>query len=92
MRSGTRPRRGWPTRGLLGPDGVATEAGVAMHRDIEHATDVAAARPWAGLGDDEASELADLLLPVARACAQVLPVPNPVGVPAPAAPAQRPAQ
>jgi hypothetical protein len=91
------PARGWSDaewdaaaarlaeRGLLGPDGVATEAGVAMHSDIEYATDVAAARPWAGLGNDEASELADLLLPVARACAQVLPVPNPIGVPAPAA-------
>ena len=92
-----QPARGWSDaewdaaaarlteRGLLGPDGVATEAGVAVHSDVEFATDVAAARPWAGLGDDEARELADLLLPVARACAQVLPFPNPIGVPAPAA-------
>jgi hypothetical protein len=96
-RAQMQPARGWSDeewdaaaarltlRGLLGPDGAATEAGVAAHSDIEYATDVAAARPWAELGDDQARELADLLLPVARACAQVLPVPNPIGVPAPVA-------
>ena len=92
-----QPARGWTDeewdaaalrlagRGLLQPDGTATQAGVALHRDIEHATDVSAARPWAALRDKQVEELADLLLPVARACAAVLPVPNPVGVPAPAA-------
>jgi hypothetical protein len=91
------PARGWTdeewdaaaarlaARGLLNPGGAATEAGMALHRDVEHATDVAAARPWAGLSADQASELADLLLPVTRACAQVMPFPNPIGVPAPAA-------
>jgi hypothetical protein len=92
-----QPARGWTdeewdaaaaglaARGLLQPDGAATQAGLALHRGIEHATDVAAARPWAGLGDDGTGHLADLLLPVTKACARVLPVPNPVGVPAPAA-------
>jgi hypothetical protein len=72
-------------RGLVRPDGAATAAGAELHREIEHATDVATARPWAGLAELEAAELADLLLPIARACATVLPVPNPIGVPAPAA-------
>lgn len=90
-----QPARGWTDaewdaaaarlgdRGLLQTDGTATAAGVALHRDIEHATDVTAARPWAALRDDQLEELADLLLPVTVACAAVLPVPDPVGVPAP---------
>jgi hypothetical protein len=92
-----QPARGWTDeewdaavarlagRGLLEPDGTATSAGVALHRDVEHATDVAAARPWAALRDSEVAALEGLLLPVARACAAVLPVPNPLGVPVPAA-------
>jgi hypothetical protein len=90
-----QPARGWTDeqwdaaaarlsdRGLLQADGAATAAGVALHRDIEHATDVAAARPWTALGGGQLEELADLLLPVTIACAAVLPVPNPIGVPAP---------
>jgi hypothetical protein len=90
-----QPARGWTDeawdaaaarlgeRGLLQPDGTATTVGVALHRDIEHATDAAAARPWAALPDRQLEELADVLLPVTIACAAVLPVPNPVGVPAP---------
>lgn len=90
-----QPARGWTDkewdaagarlgdRGLLQPDGTATAAGVALHQDIEHATDVAAARPWTALGDGQLEELAGLLRPVTIACAAVLPVPNPVGVPAP---------
>jgi hypothetical protein len=90
-----QPARGWTDeqwdaavarltdRGLLQPEGTATAAGVALHRDIEHATDVAAARPWTALPGGQLDELADLLLPVTIACAAVLPVPNPVGVPAP---------
>jgi hypothetical protein len=96
-RAHMQPARGWTDeewdaaaarlggRGLLLPDGTATQAGTELHREIEHATDVAAARPWARLTGRQAAELADLLLPIARACAVVLPVPNPVGVPAPAA-------
>jgi hypothetical protein len=97
-RAQMQPARGWTDeewdgavarlagRGLLRPDGAATQAGTELHREIEHATDVTAARPWAGLAASDADELARLLLPIARACATVLPVPNPVGVPAPAAP------
>ena len=91
-----QPVRGWTDgqwdaaaarlvdRALLRPDGTATATGIALHRDIEQATDLAAARPWATLTDGRAHELADLLLPVARACAVALPFPNPVGAPAPA--------
>jgi hypothetical protein len=92
-----QPARGWTDaewdaaatrlirRGLLQPDGAATPAGTQLHQRIEAATDQAAARPWARLADGRADELAELLLPIARACAVVLPFPNPVGVPAPAA-------
>ena len=97
QREQMQPARGWTddewdsatsrlaSRGLLEADGTATTAGVALHRDLEHATDVAAARPWAALSSSQAEHLADLLRPVTVACAAVLPVPNPVGVPAPAA-------
>ena len=96
-RAQMQPARGWndgewdaaaarlAVRGLLEPGGAGTNAGVTLHREIEHATDVAAARPWADLDDDQARDLADLLLPVTKACAQVMPDPNPIGVPAPAA-------
>jgi hypothetical protein len=74
-------------RGLLQPDGAATEDGAQLHRGIEAATDQAAARPWARLNAAEIDYLTDLLLPIATACAVVLPFPNPVGVPAPVPPA-----
>jgi hypothetical protein len=95
-RAQMQPIRGWTDeqweaavaglaeRGLLRPDGTATAAGLALHRVIEAATDLAAARPWARRTAGQVSELASLLLPVARACALALPYPNPVGVPAPA--------
>ena len=70
-------------RGLLQPSGAVTAAGAQLHREIEAVTDAAAARQWAGQSDSEADKLAALLLPIARACATVLPFPNPVGVPAP---------
>jgi hypothetical protein len=91
-----QPARGWTDgewdeaaqrltdRGLLLADGSATADGLALHREIEAATDRAAARPWAAVGADRAAELADLLLPIARACASALPFPNPVGLPEPA--------
>jgi hypothetical protein len=91
-----QPARGWTdaewdaaderlaARGLLDDERAATAAGVALHREIEHATDQAAARPWTSLGQDRVAALAQLLRPVARACATAMPFPNPVGVPAPA--------
>jgi hypothetical protein len=93
-----QPARGWTdaqwdaaderliARGLLDGERAATAAGVAMHREIEHATDRAAARPWTSLGQDRVAALAQLLRPIASACATAMPFPNPVGVPAPADP------
>ncbi len=90
-----QPARGWTDpewdaadsrladRGLLGADGAATAAGLALHREVEAATDRCAARPWATLGPSRCAELVGLLEPIARACAAALPVPNPIGVPAP---------
>jgi hypothetical protein len=98
-RAQMQPARGWTDdewdaaatrligRGLLQPDGAATDDGTQLHRSIEAATDQAAARPWARLNAAEIEDLADLLLPIATACAVVLPFPNPVGVPAPVPPA-----
>jgi hypothetical protein len=71
--------RGWLDAGL-----AATAAGMAVHRAVEEATDLAAARPWARLGPERTAELAAALTPVARECARLLPFPNPVGVPRPA--------
>jgi hypothetical protein len=91
-----QPIRGWADadweqaasrlagRGWLGADGRVTAAGAAAHQAVEDATDLAAARPWARLGPDGTGELMAVLTPVAKACAALLPYPNPVGVPAPA--------
>jgi hypothetical protein len=90
-----QPIRGWTdadweqaasrlaARGWLGADGRLTAEGAAAHRAVEESTDLAAARPWAGLGPDRLAELLAVLRPVARACAADLPYPNPVGMPAP---------
>jgi hypothetical protein len=92
-----QPIRGWAdadwdsaaarlaARGWLGAGGRVTAAGAAAHQAVEDATDLAAARPWARLGPDGTGELLAVLMPVAKACAALLPYPNPVGVPAPAA-------
>jgi hypothetical protein len=92
-----QPVRGWSdgdwdaaagrlaARGWLDEDGRITPAGAAARQAVEDATDLAAARPWARLGAGATEELAALLGPIAAACATVLPVPNPVGVPAPPA-------
>jgi hypothetical protein len=92
-----QPARGWTDaewdaadarlagRGLLHPDGSPTSAGLDLHQQVEQATDLAAARPWTGLGADRTEEVARLLRPIAVACAGALPFPNPVGLPGPAA-------
>jgi hypothetical protein len=94
-REDLQPIRGWTdeqwdgararlaARGWLGPDGQLTPAGRAAHAAVESATDQAAARPWARLGQTAVTELAGVLTPIARACAEVVPYPSPIGVPAP---------
>jgi hypothetical protein len=91
-----QPLRGWTDeqwdaatarladRGLVDNHGRTTEQGADLRARIEQATDVAAARPWADT--QFAADLADVLLPIAQACAAELSFPNPVGVPAPARP------
>jgi hypothetical protein len=88
-----QPIRGWTDtewdaaasrlagRGLLRPDSAATAAGIAVYRQVEDATDQAAARPWAGLTVEQLAGVTALLRPIARACAAALPFPNPVGTP-----------
>jgi len=97
MERGTlQPIRGWTDeewdaararladRGLLDRDGVVTPAGRELQATVEQATDRAAGRPWATLGEAGVSELADVLMPLALACAEVVPYPSPIGVPRPA--------
>jgi hypothetical protein len=96
-REDLQPVRGWTdeqweaalarlvARGLAGQDGEQTETGLQVHRAVEEATDRAAARPWARLGEERAAELEGVLAPLARACGAVIPYPSPIGVPAPAA-------
>jgi hypothetical protein len=83
-----QPIRGWTDaewvaatarlteRGLLAPAGAATAAGTALYQQVEDATDAAAARPWSGLAPARVAELAELLRPIARACAAALPFPS----------------
>jgi hypothetical protein len=86
-----QPVRGWTDeqwgaaaaqlaeRGWIGEDATLTAAGRAAHDAVEAATDQAAARPWNRIGAVGLAEVADVLLPLARACAAALPEVIPVG-------------
>jgi hypothetical protein len=86
-----QPVRGWTDeqwgaagsrlveRGWVGGDGAMTAAGRVVHDAVEAATDQAAARPWNRIGVVGLAEVADVLLPLARACAAALPEVIPVG-------------
>ena len=86
-----QPVRGWSDeqwdaaaarlaeRGLTDEDGAMTAAGRAVHDAVEAATDQAAARPWDRMGPAALAEVADVLLPLAQACAAALPPVIPVG-------------
>jgi Helix-turn-helix family len=86
-----QPVRGWTDeqwggaaarlaeRGWIGEDGAMTAAGRAAHDAAEAATDEAAARPWNRMGPAGLAEVADVLLPLAQACAAALPEVIPVG-------------
>jgi hypothetical protein len=94
-RAQIQPVRGWTDeewdgaaarlmeRGLLAEDGKQTPDGAALSAEVEHRTDVAAARPW----PDQAlaAMLTEALRPIAVACAADLPFPNPIGVRKPGA-------
>ncbi|MEW2399861.1 hypothetical protein [Streptomyces sp. NPDC046862] len=49
------------SRGLVRPDGTATEAGRDLRRQVERHTDELAAGPWRFLGPEVTARLADLL-------------------------------
>lgn len=90
-----RDNRGWTVeqwdeagqrlarRGLLDHDDLS-EAGGALRRDVEDLTDSLAEAPFAlALGSRETRELIDALSPAASAIARsdVIPYPNPMGLP-----------
>ena len=86
-----QPVRGWTDeqwdaaaarlaeRGWIGEDGTRTPAGRAAHDAVEAATDQAAERPWNRISVAGLAEIADVLLPLAQACAAALPEVIPVG-------------
>jgi hypothetical protein len=86
-----QPVRGWTDeqwdsaaarladRGWIDQDNALTPAGRAAHDAIEAATDLAAGRPWTRIGATALAEVADVLLPLAQACAAALPPVIPVG-------------
>ena len=86
-----QPVRGWTDeqwdaaaarlteRGLIGEDAALTAAGRVVHHAVEAATDRAAERPWKRMGAAGLVEVADVLLPLAQACAAALPEVIPVG-------------
>jgi len=72
-------------RGWLDAAGGLTDAGGAGRAEVEARTDTLAEEPWRALGPQRTERLLELLTPMARAIndAGGVPVPNPVGVPAP---------
>ncbi|WP_329125233.1 SCO6745 family protein [Streptomyces sp. NBC_01465] len=69
-------------RGLLEPDGTATEAGRALRAEVERRTDELAAAPWQALGAAEVDRFADLLgdFWVAVIGSGLLPATNTLGI------------
>jgi hypothetical protein len=74
---------GLAARGLLHPDGRATDTGRTLHAAVEEQTDRLAASPYAALGDAALDDLHGALLACARdvVASGVLPFPNPMGLP-----------
>jgi hypothetical protein len=72
-------------RGWLDAGGALTDAGRAGRAEVEARTDSLAEEPWRALGPERTERLLELLAPMARAINEAggVPVPNPVGVPAP---------
>lgn len=72
-------------RGWLDDDGRPTAEGRAGRQQVEDATDALAVRPWEHLGPQRTARFEALVRPMSVAIAQRggVPVPNPVGVPAP---------
>ncbi len=70
-------------RGTVTFDGRVTDAGRALHEEIESRTDRAGMRPWEHLGPQRTLALAALLRPWAEAvvASGVVRFPNPMGLP-----------
>jgi hypothetical protein len=96
-RSVLEPARGWSeddwaaaidrlrTRGWLDDSGRPTKEGGTAHVLLEQRTDELAAAPWRHLGDADCGRLHSLMLEILAPIqnAQLIPYPNPVGVPRP---------
>jgi hypothetical protein len=92
-REALQPNRGWTeeewagcaesltARGLLGPDGRITPAGVDLLDRAEALTDELAQEPWTLAGPKPADRFAELAAPLARAARTALPPANPIGLP-----------
>ena len=78
-------RAGLVERGWLDADGRLTTRGAAEHEEVEAATDAAAERPWQAIGPAATARLSNLLDPIVAAVRtnDLLPSPNPVGIPFP---------
>lgn len=90
-----RDNRGWreedwdaaastlASRGLLHPDGRATDAGRTLHAAVEEQTDRLATSPYADLSPAAVTDLYGALSACAREVASsgMLPFPNPMGLP-----------
>jgi hypothetical protein len=70
-------------RGLLGADRRIAPAGAALLNRAEELTNRLAVGPLAGVTDGELLEVARRLAPISRAVAELIPQPNPIGMPTP---------
>ena len=70
------------SRGLLDPEGLATERGRALRDQVERTTDELAVQPWRELGEEKAERLAVLCGPVLGAVfeAGMLPMTSTLGI------------
>ncbi|MFC4529267.1 SCO6745 family protein [Sphaerisporangium dianthi] len=77
-------------RGLVGPDGTATEQGHRLRDTVERITDDLAIEPWRAIGGDGAERLAELTTPLLVAALEsgLLPAVNTLGIGKVAAPAR----
>ncbi len=92
-RDALQPNRGWTDeewtasaadltdRGLLGPDGRITPAGIELLDRAEALTDELAQEPWTLAGPEATARFVDLAAPLAAAARTALPPVNPIGLP-----------
>jgi hypothetical protein len=93
----TQPARGWSdddwaaaadrlaARGLVDDEGAATDAGRALHADVERRTDELAAEPWVDVDDDALERTVATLARLGGrvAASGTIRFPNPMGLPEP---------